>query len=96
MQSSFRFSLFSVPLQAHATEHDYSQGDAGWAVRHGHTGSGPFLKDYPWDVLFTFRGVLHGRKTFDGRITTNGLTYLCSTHCQNRHVQEKEREKPDQ
>jgi hypothetical protein len=38
----------------------------------GDTGSGPFLKDYPWDSLFTFRGVLHGHKTFDGRITTNG------------------------
>jgi hypothetical protein len=38
----------------------------------GETGSGSFLKDYPWDVLFSFRGVLHGRKTFDGRITTNG------------------------
>jgi hypothetical protein len=37
-----------------------------------HTSSDPLLRDYPWDVLFTFRGVLHGRKTFDGRITTNG------------------------
>ncbi len=59
------------------------------------TSSGPLLKDYPWDALFTFRGVLHGRKTFDGRITTNGTDVSVQYMLPEPPVYKKRPRKPE-